>query len=354
MDVVFVVNPGSTSTKIALANRDGIIAEKEVKHLREELAAFPNVADQLPLRKIAVDQALEEWVETDRKFVAIVGRGAPLKPLKGGSYLITAQMLEDLRTAKYSNHASNLGAMLAHELATTRGLPSLIVDPVTVDEFPPESRLSGDPEISRQCRWHALNLRACARLAAAELGKPLTETKFVAVHLGGGISIAALDGGRVVDVNDGLLGMGPFSPERAGALPIGGVLKQAFSGKYTHRELIDRYSRGSGFAAYLGTSDFREVEKRMDAGDEQAILVYRAFVLQLSKEIGAMAAVLGGVDGIVRSGGLARSKRLMDDLTAKTGWIAPAFDHPGEHEMSALAAGAFRYVDGKENPMEYV
>jgi len=353
MDIVFIINPGSTSTKVAIANREQLIEEKEVSHSREELAGYPNVADQLQLRKGAVEAALKEWLSGDNKVVAIAGRGAPLKPLSGGTYQINEAMLSDLRTAKYSNHASNLGALLASELANFHQVPAFIVDPVTVDEFPPEAKISGDPDIPRKCRWHALNLRACARLAAAELGKPLEQTKFVAAHLGGGISVAALDGGRVVDVNDGLLGMGPFSPERAGALPIGGLLKQAFSGKYTERDLIDRYSRNSGFAGYLGTSDFREVEKRMDSGDELARTVYRAFVLQLAKEIGAMAAVLGGVDGIVRSGGLARSKRLMDDLLAKTNWIAKSYDYPGEHEMLALATGAFRVIDGKETPLIY-
>ncbi|MDK9700719.1 MAG: butyrate kinase [bacterium] len=353
MDVVFIINPGSTSTKVAIANRDGLIDEKEVQHPREELAKFPNVADQLALRMETVRAALLAWYTPDRTLIGIVGRGAPLKPLTGGTYQITEAMLDDVRSAKFSNHASNLGSMLADAIAKQYSLPAFVVDPVTVDEFPSEVRLSGDPEIPRLCRWHALNLRACARLAAAQLGKPLSDTKFVAVHLGGGISIAALLGGRVQDVNDGLLGMGPFSPERAGALPIGGVLKQAFSGRYTERQLIERYSRGSGFVAYLGTSDFRKVEQMMEAGDEKAITVYKAFVWQLVKEIGAMAAVLGGVDGIVRSGGLARSQRLLADVSQKTGWIAPNFDYPGEHEMSALAAGAFRVLDGKESALTY-
>ncbi|NOY87771.1 MAG: butyrate kinase, partial [FCB group bacterium] len=230
---MLIINPGSTSTKVALFDGNDKIAEEIIRHDGEELARFDNVADQFDYRMRMIDEWLNTLPIEKGDIKAVVGRGAPLKPLEGGSYAISDAMLEDLKTMRYSNHASNLGAIIAHHLAERFGVPALISDPITVDNFTSLARISGVPEIERKCRVHALNIKEVCRREAKKIGKSLEEVNFVAVHMGGGISVAALEKGRVVDVNDALLGMGPFSPDRAGAVPIGGLVKLCYSGKYT-------------------------------------------------------------------------------------------------------------------------
>lgn len=350
---VLVVNPGSTSTKIAVWATDGPRHQETISHPTEELARYPQVVDQFDLRLKALKSAVEDWLQPE-KLSAVVGRGGPLRPLEGGTYLINERMLEDLRSAKYSNHASNLGAIIAHHLARELDLTCYVVDPVTVDEFMPLARISGVPEIERKCRSHALNIKAVSRRVAAEIGKPLDQTKFAVAHMGGGFSICALKGSRIVDVNDGLLGMGPFSPERAGALPIGGLVELCFSGEYTKEELLQRLSRESGLKAYLGESDLVTIEERMDAGDDKAQLYYDAMLYQIAKEIGAVAAALKGeIDGVILTGGMAHSKRLVDTLKDYISFIGKVFVVPGEMEMEALAQGAFRVLNGAEEAKEY-
>jgi len=284
----------------------------------------------------------------------VAGRGAPLKPLDGGSYSINQTMLDDLHSCKYANHASNLGAIIASELAAEYGVNAYIVDPITIDNFIPQSRISGVPEIVRKCRSHALNIKANAREVAASIGKTIETSNFIAVHMGGGISICALRQGLVIDVNDALLGMGPFSPDRAGALPIGALVKLCYSGKYTERELTTRLSKESGLKAYLGTSDLIEVENMIDGGDANAKAVFEAMAFQIAKEIGAMFAVLqGSIDGIILTGGMAHSRMLLDEIEQYIGHLGRIFERPGELEMKALAEGVFRVVDGKEAPKEY-
>lgn len=350
---VLVINPGSTSTKIAVWSLEGPVLQKTVPHAAEELARYPNVADQFHLRLEAVQEAVQEWLDPER-LAAVVGRGGPLRPLEGGTYLINKQMLDDLRSGTYSNHASNLGAILAHHLARQMKIPCFVVDPVTVDEFTPLARISGLPEIQRKCRSHALNIKAVAREAAAVLGRPLEQTWFVVAHLGGGLSICALQGGKITDVNDGLLGMGPFSPERAGALPIGALVELCFSGKYTKEELLRKLSTGAGLRAYLGTSDGIEIEQRITAGDEEAKLYYDAMLYQIAKEIGAMAAVLKGkLDGIILTGGMANSTYLVEAIKSYISFLGRVFLFAGEKEMEALALGAFRVLEGKEEAKTY-
>lgn len=350
---VLVINPGSTSTKIAVWATDGPRHQETVSHPIEELAQYPRVMDQFDLRMRALKSAVEDWLQPD-KLSSIVGRGGPLRPLEGGTYLINERMLEDLRSARYSNHASNLGAIAAHHLARELDLPCYVVDPVTVDEFTPLARISGVPEIERKCRSHALNIKAVSRRVAAEIGKPLYQTKFAVAHMGGGLSICALEGGRVIDVNDGLLGMGPFSPERAGALPIGGLVELCFSGEYSKEEFLQRLSRESGLKAYLGESDLVAVENRIDAGDDKARLYYDAMLFQIAKEIGAVTAALKGeIDGVILTGGMANSKRLVDTLKSYVSFLGEVFVIPGEMEMEALAQGAFRVLNGEEKPKEY-
>jgi len=348
---VFVLNPGSTSTQVALFSRKAELWREEVEHRPEDLPG--EVAEQLDLRWAAIEPHLERI--PPGSLAAVVGRGGPLKPLPGGTYAVSDAMITDLSSARYANHASNLGAMLARMVARRFDVPAFIVDPVTTDEFEPEARVSGTPEIQRRCRSHALNTKAVARQVAEQQGRALLQTRFVVAHMGGGISVAALRGGRIVDVNDALLGMGPFSPERAGALPLEGLLRLAFSGAYTFDSLAHKLSRESGLKGYLGTNDLAEVLGRVDSGDDQAGLVYRAMVYQIAKEIGAMVTVLSGeVDAIILTGGMARAARFCNDITARVDFIAPVITVPGSLELAALSQGVWRVIDGKEPAKEYV
>lgn len=350
---VLVINPGSTSTKIAVWGVSGPLLQQTIVHPSDELSRYPRVVDQFHLRKDAVEEAVGDWL-TKNKLAAVVGRGGPLRPLEGGTYFINQRMLEDLRSGKYSNHASNLGAILSHYFAGRLDIPCFVVDPVTVDEFTDLARVSGVPEIQRKCRSHALNIKATAREAAAMIGKGIEDTRFVVAHMGGGLSICALQGGRICDVNDGLLGMGPFSPERAGALPIGALVKLCFSGKFDEGGLLQKLSTESGLKGYLGTSDLVEIERRIEAGDSEARLYYDAMIYQIAKEIGAIAAVLkGDMDGIILTGGMAHSTRLTNGLKEYIGFLGRLFVIPGEKEMEALALGAFRVLQGKEEAKTY-
>jgi butyrate kinase len=351
---ILVINPGSTSTKVALFDDEEKVSEENFRHDAAELGRFDNVADQFEYRMQAVDSWLDSGNFEPGEIKAVVGRGAPLKPMEGGSYRITDQMLDDLRNRRYSNHASNLGAIIARHLGERFGVPSLITDPITVDNFTDLARVSGLPEITRRCRAHTLNIREISRREAARLGKQFEEVNFVTVHMGGGISVAALEGGRVVDVNDGLLGMGPYSPDRCGALPIGALVNLCYSGKYTEKELLDRLSRESGLKAYLGTNDLREVENMIEAGDKKALLYFNAMAYQIAKEIGIAATALKGkFEAVILTGGMAKSMRLVEEITKYVSYLGPVRVVPGEFEMEALAAAGRRFLDGREKLKEY-
>jgi butyrate kinase len=277
-----------------------------------------------------------------------------LKPIPGGTYLVNERMREDLRQGVGGQHASNLGGLIAHTIAAGLGLPAFIVDPVSVDEFIPEARISGIPDIQRRSRSHALNIRAVARRAARDLGHELEDINLIVAHLGGGISVAPLEKGRMLDVNDANE-MGPFSPERSGGLPTGDLVQMAFSGKYTQEELLNKITRGSGLLGYLGTNDGVVVGERIQAGDTKAELIGRAMAYQIAKEIGAMATVLRGeVRAIVITGGLAHYKRLTGWTKEYVRFIAPVLIYPGEDELRALAMGCLRVLRGEEEPREYV
>jgi butyrate kinase len=284
----------------------------------------------------------------------VVGRGGPLRPLEEGTYKISPVMLEELRTCKHANHVSNLGAIIADRFSKQFSVPSFVVDPVTVDNLIPEARISGHPLIERTSLCHALNIRSTAATLAAQLGKPASELNFVVAHMGGGISVCAFKRGKLSDLNNALLAMGPFTPNRAGALPTGPLVKLCFSGKYTEKELLNIFSKESGLKAYLGTADVEEVLRRIEQGDEKAELVFGAMVYQIVKEIGAMAAAMKGeIDGIILTGGMAHSGILIDRITEFVAFLAPVHVFPGEREAEALAAGAFRVLDGKEEAKEY-
>ncbi len=352
--LIIVINPGSTSTKMALFAGKGKIAEENVTHPYDQLTQFDNVTDQFDLRMKGIDAWLGSHNIDGKKIVAVAGRGAPLRPLEGGSYWINDKMLDDLHKMRYANHASNLGAMIAHHLGKRYNVPAIISDPVTVDNFTDYARVSGIPELERKCRAHTLNIKEVCRREAEKRGKKLEECNFVGVHMGGGISVAAVAGGKIIDVNDALLGMGPFSPDRAGALPIGGLVKLAFSGKHTEKELLDKLSRKAGLMAYIGQSDLREVEKMIESGDKKAEAYYGAMVYQIAKEIGAYATVLkGNYAAILLTGGMAKSGRLIGLLRGHISFLGEVVVAAGEFEMEALAAAAVRVLNNEETPKEY-
>jgi len=352
---VLTINPGSTSTKVALYEDEHPLFVETIPHSAEEIAAFPRIADQHAFRRDAVLSLLDEHGVRLDSLDAVVGRGGILKPIPSGTYRVNERMLDELRHPKEREHASNLGAIIADEIAQRIGIPAFIVDPVCVDEFDDIARISGLPEIERRSLSHALNLKAAARRAARELGKRYDEVNLVVAHLGGGISVSPHRRGRMVDVNQALDGTGPFAPERAGGLPVGDVICMCYSGKYTCEEMSKKIAGRGGLVAHLGTNDARQVERRIiEEGDQHARLIYQAMAYQIAKEIGLMATVLkGDVDAIVLTGGLARSEMLVDWIVERVEWIAPVMIYPGEDEMLAMAQGALRVLRGQEEAQDY-
>lgn len=351
---VLALNPGSTSTKVALFEDGREIWNETQRYDTDVLKEFGSIPDQMEFRLAEIEKSLAAHDTSPADLSAVVGRGGLLKPIESGTYEVNDAMLADLRTCRWGAHASNLGALLALRLAEAGGGRAFIVDPVVVDEMDPLARYSGLPEIGRRSIFHALNQKAVARRAAAELEKPYEECRMIVAHMGGGISVGAHDRGRVVDVNNALDGDGPFSPERAGSLPAGGLVRLAFSGKYDLPRMQKMLTGQGGLVAHLGTNDLREVQRRKSQGDERAALVFKALAYQISKEIGACAAVLEGeVDVIVLTGGLAHSEEFTPLIRDRISFIAPVIVYPGEDEMKALADGAYRILSGEEEPKVY-
>ena len=352
--VLLIINPGGTSTKVAVYRDRTPEFEETVRHGGDELGRFSGVIDQESFRlRIILDLLQDRGLELGT-FSAVVGRGGALKPLSSGTYRVVPEMVADIRAGRvFVDHASNLGPLLAHDLAEKAGIPAFIVDPVSVDEFVPEARLSGLPELERASMSHALNLKMVCRQAAAALGKNYQEVDLVAAHLGSGITVSAHRRGRMIDVSNAVDG-GPFAPTRTGGLPTTGLIRLCFSGTYDRAQLLDLATKRGGLLAYLGTSDGDEIEKRIADGDPQARLVYDAMIVQIAKEIGAMAAVLGGrVDAVVLTGGLACCRYLIDALKEKISFLARVLVFPGEDEMKALALGALRVLSGEETVRNY-
>ncbi len=357
MKRILAVNPGSTSTKIAVYEQQSILVYLTFRHSNEELAKYEKIVDQYEFRKELIKNFLEEYHIPITTLDAIVGRGGLLYPVSGGCYRINDRMIADLNKAVMGEHASNLGALIAKALAEDiGGRPSFIVNPVVVDELEPLARYSGHPEIQRVSIFHALNQKAIARkVAAKELNKEYEDCHFIVVHLGGGISVGAHEKGRVIDVNNALDGDGPFSPERSGGLPSGQLAKLCFSGKYTLPEIGKMIKGQGGLVAYLGTNNGAEVEKRINDGDATARDVFEAMAYQVAKEIGAMSTVLKGeIDAIILTGGLAFNETF-------TGWIIERVKHiaeikiiPGEDEMLALYEGALQVLTGEQEAKEYI
>ena len=354
MPLILAINPGSTSTKVAVFDGHEPLFVDEIPHAAADLAAYAHIAEQYPLRRDAVLASLAAHGVSTSGLTAVVGRGGMLRPVPSGTFRVNQKMLDELAAPGPREHASNLGAIVAHEIASRAGIPAFIVDPVCVDEFEPIARISGLPEIERRSLSHALNLKATARRAARDLGRPYESLDLIVVHMGGGISVSPHRHGRMIDVNQALDGTGPFSPERAGGLPVGDVIRMCFSGRYTYAELFRRIAGQGGLVAHLGTNNAIEVERRIAAGDEHARLIYEAMAYQIAKEIGAMATVLcGHVDAIVLTGGLAHSEMLCGWLRQRVGWIAPIMIYPGQDEMRAMVEGVLRVLEGEEKAYEY-
>lgn len=349
-----IINPGSTSTKIGVFEDENLLFEETLRHSTEEISQYETIVDQKDFRKKIITDLLASKNFDIHSLNVVVGRGGMLKPIPGGTYAVTDELLADLKKGVQGQHASNLGGILARELADSIGVPAYIVDPVVVDELMPIARYSGMPEIPRGSIFHALNQKAVAKRYAKEVGKPYESLRLIVVHMGGGVSVGAHEGGRVVDVFSAFDGDGAFSPERAGGVPCGALVKMCFSGKYTEKEIYSKLIGKGGFNAYLGTNDMRDVTKRANEGDEKAAEAKQAFLLQVAKDIGSMACVLNGkVDQIILTGGIAYGKDVCEVLKERTGWIAPITVYPGEDELLALAQGAMRVMNGEEKVMEY-
>ena len=349
-----IINPGSTSTKIGVFEDETLLFEETLRHSTEEIGRFANIVEQKDFRKNIITDLLRSKEFDIKSLNVIVGRGGMLKPIPGGTYAVTEELLEDLKKGVQGQHASNLGGILAKEIGDSIGVPSYIVDPVVVDELMPIARYSGVPELPRVSIFHALNQKAVAKRYAKEIGKPYESLRLVVVHMGGGVSVGAHENGRVIDVFNALDGDGAFSPERAGGVPNGALIKMCFSGKYTEKEVYGKMVGKGGFNAYLGTNDMREVTKRADEGDEKAAEAKQVFLLQVAKDIGSMACVLNGkVDQIIVTGGIAYGADVVAALKERAEWIAPFTVYPGEDELLALAQGALRVLNGEEEAMAY-
>ncbi len=351
---ILAINPGSTSTKIALYEDEKPVFVESIKHSPDELAKFYDYREQYQFRAGVIRRVLQERGVKLESLSAVVGRGGPIKPLRSGTYPVTEEMKRDVLEGRVlAEHISNIGCLLAADIAEPLGIPAFIVDPVSVDEFDDLARVSGHPEIPRLSLGHALNIKMVAKKFAEQVGKPYEEMNLVIAHLGGGITISAHRRGRMVDVNNAN-DEGPFSPQRCGTLPITGLAKLCFSGKYSEKEVMVQLIKRGGLLAYIGTDDMIEVKRRIDDGDKDAEFYARAMAYQIGKYIGAYAAVLDGdVDAIIITGGIAHSDWFIDWVKKKVEWIAPVHVFPGENEMEALALGALRVLTGKEEPQKY-
>lgn len=352
---ILVINPGAGSTRVGLFDQETPLYEENIKHTPEELLKFPHIIDQYEWRKKQVIRYLEsKAVELD-SITAVVGRGGPFKPLASGTYLINEKLINDIKTGNYqSEHPSLLGALIAKAIADSLKINAYFVDPVSVDEFWELSRYSGLKEINRKALSHALNVRMVAKLTAKELNKPYRDCNFIIVHLGTGITIAAHLKGKQVDASNANED-GPFSPQRTGMLPTIPLVKLCYSGKFSFDDLKRKLNRKGGMLSYLGTDNIQEIEARINQGDQEAEKTYNAMIYQIAKEVGAYAVVLKGeIDAIIITGGIAHSKKFVDQLKVWIDFLCPRiYVYPGEGEMKALALGVLRVLKGEETVMKY-
>jgi butyrate kinase len=351
---ILVINPGSTSTKIAVFEDENIIFEDTLRHSVEELKVFNRIYDQMNFRNEIVLNSLKKNGIELKDIDCVVGRGGLLKPIEGGTYEVNDLMLEHLKVGYLGDHASNLGGLLAHELVKDTDTKAYIVDPVVVDELQDVARISGLKEIERISIFHALNQKAIARRHAKQMNKKYEDLNLIVVHLGGGVSVGAHKNGRVIDCANALNGEGPFSPERAGTLPVGELVKLCYSGKYTHDEVKKMITGKGGLVSYLGTNSAQDAVKRINDGDEYAKLIYYAMAYQIAKEIGAVSAVLKGqVDAILLTGGIAYDEMFTNWIIELVNFIAPIYIYPGEDELKALCEGGLRILRGEEEAKVY-
>lgn len=352
---ILVVNPGSTSTKIAVYEDEKPLLLRNISHTAEELAPYGNIIEQQDFRRQLVLNELRQ-ADIPFEFDAVIGRGGLVKPISGGVYEINDRMLNDtLHGCVMHSHACNLGCLIAHEIASTiSGCRSFIADPGVVDELSPLARISGSPLMPRIAIWHALNQRAIARRYARGIGKEYEDLNLIICHLGGGISVAAHEHGKAIDANNALDGEGPFSPERAGSLPAVDLIRLCFSGKYNEQQLLKRIAGKAGLNAHLGTNNMREILNRIKNGDEHAKLIVEAMLYHVAKSIAAEAAVLcGNIDAILLTGGLAHSEYVVNELRRRVGFLAPVYCFPGEDEMEALALNALAVLQGRREAKVY-
>ncbi|MHC5247059.1 butyrate kinase [Enterococcus sp. LJL90] len=352
--IVLVINPGSTSTKVALFAEGQHLAEESISHSKKELAQYKGVIQQRSFREAEIQRFLDQQTIDQQDIAAVVGRGGLVDPVPGGTFLVDEKMLADILSEKNGSHASNLGAILANDFAEKFGVKAYIVDPVVVDEFTPVARISGLKGIERRSVGHPLNQKAVARKILAEIGKSYKTSSVVVAHLGGGISVGAHQNGRIIDLSNGLDGEGPYTPERTGALPVTPFVAKVLQEGLTLPEVKKTIAGNGGLSSYLDEIDIRVIEKRIQAGDEEAQYYIDGMCYQIQKEIGAMAAVLHGkVDRIILTGGVSYSKNIVAKITEGVAWIAPVAVAPGEMEMEALYAGAQRVLDGSEAAQVY-
>lgn len=352
---ILAINPGSTSTKIALYENENPVFVESITHSASELSKFDDYRDQYRFRAGVIRKVLKDRGVDEESLSAVVGRGGPFKPLASGTYIVNDLMKNDVWAGRVqADHISNIGCLLASDIAEPLGIPAFIVDPVSVDEFDDVARISGHPEITRQSLGHTLNLKMVAKKFAKQVGKPYEEMNLVIAHLGGGISISSHRRGKMVDINNAN-DEGPFSPQRCGTLPITQLAKLCYSGKYSEKEMKAQLIKKGGMFALTGTDDLREIKRRIDNGDEQAEFIAKAMAYQIAKYIGAYAAVLNGdVDAIIITGGIAFADWFNEWIIQKVKWIAPVHIFPGEDEMEGLALGALRVLTGEEEAKEYV
>ena len=349
---VLVINPGATSTKVAVFEEEQELLKKSIVHTAQELEGFDRVIDQADFRQRAVLEAVAEGGFRLEDFDAVCGRGGLYRPIPSGTYAVSDRVMQDVEQAPYGEHPSNLGAYLARRIGDLVGIPAFFVDPVCVDEMTEVAHVSGFAEFRRLSQFHALNQKSVGRKAARRLGKSYEEARLIVCHLGGGVSVAAHDHGRVVDVfnvkDEGAMGM-----DRGGGLPVNQLIDYCYAGR-SREEVKRTLGRRSGMLSYVGTTDFREICARVVSGDERFTAAYRALVYQLAKDIGAMAAVLHfGVDAIVYTGGMAYEQFFCDDITAYVGRLAPVLRFAGEEEMRALAEGTLRVLHGEAQAETY-
>ncbi len=353
---ILTINPGSTSTKIAVFEDEKEVFCKTLRHSAEELSPFQTVASQFQFRKDIIVSVLKAEGIDIRSFSAIVGRGGLVKPIESGIYEVNEALAHDLEHPVMGEHASNLGGLIAQDIAReiNNGAKAYITDPVVVDELEPIARISGHPAIKRASIFHALNQKIIARTYAREIGKTYEELNLIVAHMGGGISVGAHCHGRVIDVNNALDGDGPFSPERSGGLPTGALVELCYSGK-SKAEVKKMLKGEGGVVAYLGTNDMLEVENKAIANpNSEYAMVQNAMCYQIAKEIGSMAAVLKGrVDAILLTGGIAYGKPITNYIREMVEFIAPVKIYPGEDEMRALAMNGLMVLRGETTPKVY-